>query len=122
MDFNEKIGDYRVVRHGEIIVYTNESINIEIQEDTTMILRVLFITEMENNRKSHILIQGDPNDNNLLVVKFVNIHKDYSVSGIFEPIEIGIFDNGDKIYFTCAVFTVNAKDGNRIFKYSFLTK
>lgn len=120
MDFYEKIGDYLVVKHGEIIVYANEKINIEIQENTTMVLRVLFI--QENNESSHISIASDDNDESLLVVKFINIHKDYSVSGIFDPIEIGTFDNGEKIFFTCAVFTVNAKDGNRIFKYSFLTK
>lgn len=27
MDFYEKIGDYLVVKHGEIIVYANEKIN-----------------------------------------------------------------------------------------------
>ena len=118
MDFNEKIGDYTIIKHGEIIVYKNETINIElIEESGTMVLKVMFV--QEDNSRPYIT---EELNKNTLIMKFVNSNRDYSVSGIFAPIEIGKLGDGEVLYFCCSVFTINAKDGNRLFKYSFLKR
>ena len=116
MDFNEKIGDYTIIKHGEIIVYKNETIDIElIEESGTMVLRVMFV--QEDNNKPYVT---EELNKNILIMKFVNHNRDYSVSGIFTPIEIGKLDDGEVLFFCCSIFTIDARNGNRLFKYSFL--
>ena len=117
MDFNEKIGNYKIIKHGEVIVYKNETIDIEIVEEEVMTFRAMFV--QENDSKSYIKYEVYQN---VLTMKFVNFNKNYSASGVFEPMEVGELDNGDTLYFCCVIFTINANDGNRVFKYSFLTK
>lgn len=82
-----------------------------------MVLKVMFV--QEDNSRPYIT---EELNKNTLIMKFVNSNRDYSVSGIFAPIEIGKLDDGEVLYFCCSVFTINAKDGNRLFKYSFLKR
>lgn len=118
MDFNEKIGDYSIIRHGEIIVYRNESVDIQLTEEgsDSIVVRIVFKEDGGNTGISEEL------QDNTLIMNFLNFNRNYSMSGIFEPIEIGKSDNDSVLYFNCVVFTINSKDGNRLLKYSFLKR
>lgn len=116
--FKEKIGDYTIIKNGEILVYNDETVDIElIRKKSCITLRAMFV--QEDNSRPYIT---EELNKNTLIMKFVNSNRDYSVSGITTPIEIGYLEGGETLYFYCSVFTVNAKIGYRFFKYAFLKR
>ena len=118
VDFIESIGDFTILKQSEIIVYNDSEINIELREnDKPLVLKIYFVNK--GGRKSSVL--EEVNDNTLSL-KFVNFEKENSLGGIFEPLRVGILDNGEILYFNCVIYTLNASEGNRFLKYSFLKK
>ncbi|OUP31671.1 hypothetical protein B5F24_16450 [Bacteroides clarus] len=116
--FKEKIGDYTIIKNGEILVYNDEAVDIElIGKKSCITLRAMFV--QENNSNPRIEMKSDKN---ILTIKFVDINKDCDVAGITTPTEIGHLEGGEALYFYCSVFTVNAKIGYRFFKYAFLKR
>ena len=117
MHFKEKIGDYTIINHGEILVYNNEIVQIELIEENSIFLKIKF-DQIEGDKKSikHKL------EDNTLTFQFINLNNDDSYYGIFEPIQIGQLNNKNPLYFNVVIYTLNAKYGNRILKYAFLTK
>ena len=116
VDFIESIGDFTILKQSEIIVYNDSEINIELREnDKPLVLKIYFVNK--GGRKSSVL--EEVNDNTLSL-KFVNFEKENSLGGIFEPLRVGILDNGEILYFNCVIYTLNASEGNRLLKYSFL--
>lgn len=121
LKFKEKIGDYTIIKQGEFIVNKDNCISIEISDEGEPVtLKIEFSNQ--GGRTSSI---SQEVNGNLQTLKIINFEQNNSISGLFEPIEIGsIDDNGTThiLYFNCVVHTINIKDGNRLFKYSFLIK
>lgn len=115
--FEEKIGGYTIIKNGEILVYNDEAVEIElIDKKSRITLRAMFV--QENNSNPRIEIKSDED---ILTIKFVDIDKDCDASGT-TPTEVGYLEGGEALYFYCSVFTVNAKIGYRFFKYAFLKR
>lgn len=117
MDIKEKIGDYTIIKCGEILVYNNEVVQLELIEENSIFLKIRF-DKIDGEKKK---INEDLKDNTL-TFQFINLNNDDSYYGIYEPIKIGKLGNGSPLYFNVLVYTLNAKYGNRILKYAFLTK
>ena len=121
LQFKEKIDDYTIIKHGEIIVNQDKCISIEISDEGDPItLKIEFINQ--GGRASSI---SQEISGNIQTLKLINFEQNNSISGVFEPIEVGkIDDNGKEyaLYFNCVVHTISHKDGNRFLKYSFLYK
>lgn len=118
MEFVEYIEGYKIIRHGEIIVYNDNEVRIElIDGDEPIILKIQF--RNQGGRVSSISqeVEGDT-----LVMKFINFERDNSIGGVFEPIQIGKISETEYLYFSCVIHTLNSNDGNRLLKYSFLKK
>lgn len=120
LKFKEKIGNYSIIKQGEIIVNKDSCISIEISDEGEPVtLKIEFANQ--GGRASSV---SQEVSGNIQTLKFINFEQNNSINGLFEPIEIGnINDNGNNhtLYFNCVVHTINSKEGNRIFKYSFLT-
>lgn len=121
LNFKEKIGDYSIIKQGDIIVSKDNRISFEISDEgDPLILRIEFVNQ--GGRTSSV---SQEIDGNIQTLKIINFKEDNSINGLFEPAEIGtMYNNGNKctLYFNFTVHTINSKEGNRIFKYSFLIK
>lgn len=117
MNIKEKIGDYTIIKYGEILVYNNEIVQFELIEENSIFLKIRF-DKIDGEKKT---INQDLKDNTL-TFQFINLNNDDSYYGIYEPIRIGSLGNGNPLYFNILVHTLNTKYGNRILKYTFLTK
>ena len=118
MEFIEYIGNYKIMKHGEIIIYNDNGIMIDlIENDVPITLKIKF--ENKGGRVSTITSNIE---DNTLIFHFINFERENYIGGIFEPTEVGKLDNGDTLYFNCIVNTINIKEGLRIIKYTFLIK
>lgn len=117
LNFKEKMGEFTLIQHSEIITYNDKDITIILNgNDETLQLKIKFKNQGGRVSKMKNCIDGDT-----LTIEFLNFEQPNSMSGVFEPIQLGIINNID-LYFNCAIYTLNAKDGNRLVKYSFWTK
>ncbi len=122
ISFKEKIGDYIIIKSGEIIVNKDSLITIEISDEggEPLLLKIEFL-----NQGGRIASISQEVNETTQTLKFLNFEQDNMVNGLFEPVEIGTLDENGQIhtlYFNCLIHTISSKDGNRIFKYSFLIK
>lgn len=118
MDFTEYIGDFEIIRHSEIIIYNNKEVSIElIENNDPLVLKIQF--QNKGGRVSSIV---EELKDNVLTFNFINFERENSLGGIFEPMEVGKFGNGDVLFFNCIVYTLNSKEGSRVLRYSFLKK
>lgn len=120
MNFSEQIGGYTTLRNSQIIVFNNETIRITLTENggsEPLILEIRFINDPDGKNDIDSEIEG-----NTMILKMKNFDESNGVVGIFNPFEIAKSDDGSVIYFVCTLKTYNAKDGNRLFNYSFLTR
>lgn len=117
MNINEKIGDYTIIKHGEIIVYNNEVIQLELKEENSIFLKIKFaqIDGEKNSIKQSL-------EDNILTLQFTNYDAENTYYGMFEPVRVGKLDNQNALYLSIVVHTLNTKYGNRIVKYTFLKK
>lgn len=118
-NFTERIGDYKIVHRGSIIVFRNETVRITLAEDQAdpLILEIRF--ENDSEGKSDIKHEID---GNTMTFRMMNFNSSNGVVGIFEPFEVAKSDDGSIIYFNCILKTYNGKDGNRLLTYSFLMR
>lgn len=118
-NFTERIGDYKIVHRGSIIVFRNETVRITLAEDQAdpLILEIRF--ENDSEGKSDI---KNEIDGNTMIFRMMNFNSSNGVVGIFEPFEVAKSDDGSIIYFNCILKTYNGKDGNRLLTYSFLMR
>lgn len=116
--FQERIGDYTVIKSGNIIVFDNKEIYIDIfDKDDLLKIKIEF-----SNRGGRIASITKYNTDDCICIRFVNFEKDNSVEGAYNPIEIAEFDDGNVLYFSCVLNTIDSKSGIRTFSYSFLMK
>lgn len=119
LQFTEKIGDFEILKNGEIIVFRNASIELKLIEhgiDSVLLIKFSKIEDTKPMIRQYV-------ENNIMIFDFINIDKNQSVAGIFEPTEIAVSDDGmHTIYLSCALMTLKNEDGNRLFKYSILAK
>ncbi|MCL1625736.1 DUF6864 domain-containing function [Bacteroides caecicola] len=118
MEFKEKISEYTIIHHGEIIVYNDQEIQIELTDTSgPLILKIHFL-----NSGGRVSSFTSEVNENVQILTFKNFERNESLGGLFEPVEIAKMDDGSSLYFNCAIYTENAKDGDRLFKYSFLKR
>lgn len=117
INFIEKIGDYTLINRGEIIVYNDKEIIIELRDEEEPIYLIIRFKNQGGRISS---IERDVNKDTL-ILNFINYELPNSLGGIFEPILVGNTNDKKDLYFSCAVFTLDATKGYRLFKYSFLT-
>lgn len=119
LQFTEKIGDFEILKNGEIIVFKNASIELKLIEhgiDSVLLIKFSKIEDTKPMIRQYV-------ENNIMIFDFINIDKNQSVTGIYEPTEIAVSDDGmHTIYLNCALMTLKNEDGNRLFKYSILAK
>lgn len=118
-NFTERIGDYKIIHRGSIIVFRNETVRIALSEDQAdpLLLEIRF----ENNSEGKSDIKNEI-DGNTMIFRMMNFNSSNGVVGIFEPFEVAKSDDGSIIYFNCILKTYNGKDGNRLLTYSFLMR
>lgn len=121
LNLTKKIGDFIVIKSGELIIDNNKSIEFEISDGgEPLIFKIEFV-----NQKGRDSVINQDVSGNTQIMRFLNFERTHSINGLFEPIEIGKINNDGQIstlYFNCIVYTHDPNLGNRIFKYSFLTK
>ena len=115
MEIKERIGDYVVIKSGEIAIFNNTPIEINISDSNTICIRIEF--EYGNEKFS---IQEYLNKTTHKL-KFSNMCIN-SICGTFEPIDIAKLDSGEILYIIANVIMFDDKKGNGLLKYSLLTK
>ncbi len=117
IDIKEEIGSYTIIRNGSFIIYNNETVKFNFEEDGSdpMYLEIRFLSD--DSGKSDI---SQEIVDNTMVIKMVNFTR--GITGMFEPVEVAKSDDGSIIYLSLILRTFDAKDGNRLLHYSFLTR
>lgn len=122
MDIKERIGEYEIIKHGEIIVFNDEDIMLEISFDDKDKEEPLLLKIHFENKGGRVSSINQKIDEKTMILEFINFDREMSLGGIFEPIEIAKKDNNSIIYFSGIVFNRQETGKERLFKYSFYLK
>ena len=115
METKEKIGEYAIIKSGEVTIFNNAPIEISVYDSTTICIRI----EFEHGDGKFFIEESL--DKNTHILRFSNLNVN-SVCGTFEPIDIAVLDSGEILYIIANAIILDAEKGNGIFRYSLLTK
>lgn len=118
--FKEQISDYKILKKSEIIIFNNSEVTIEIDIEGEDAL--ILIIKFKDNKEIKGCNVDRKIDGRTMVLTFENLQEPNSTFGFFEPMQLATSDSGDALYFNCIIITYNDTEGNRLIKYSFLTK
>lgn len=99
MDFEIKAGNKKIIDSGSFIIFGKNLTTIIIKKGSEK-FSFDFIFEDVSGEKQQIKIDSkkyEKENHAQIILKFINFN-DAIGSGLTEPLEVGYFDNGDKIF------------------------
>ena len=114
MEYNIQVGEFNAIITNSIIVSYDNPAKIILENGLT--LEIMFLSDDGEPR-----VNKEVQDKTLRII-FLNINRNNSIVGVFEPAEIGYGSDGNPVFFSCVVSTESSKNGNRLITFTFWNK
>lgn len=117
MTIHESIKDYQVLTHGVLFTYDKEAIRVTIDEYESDIVFSFKDAKNEGDVSYSMNLSGRTMN---IVLRVLN--KDVSTFSMGTPINIGTFENGLQLAFTCFGRVISHQKGEILFVYTLWSK